>query len=422
MQIEAGLIVERGTDETGEPLYGFVHRTFQEYFAAVDRHLCYQQEETPKIISDFLQEHLHDPHWHEVILLLLGKLPSRPATRQLSLILESTSDKPFSQRSKYTDIVQQDLFFVSSCLSEEIAVENNLAEAVVMRLSDMVKNSPITPQREETLSALGNLMQTRQYSLFAQRALVTFVNQEGLLDTSTRVKAAKVLFQCSPINSCDRQLALQAIAQFTRYPILSVQQVIDLAILLHQSPLEKDQKVASQLLSLLASYSSLPIEETVRYTTTRHRADLTDIDLEWIRREILIELVKRQDLSMKDFIYASGALYEHSYLETEEEKIAQETLIGLVKRSDISTENLIYACGYLYEYSLEGTKEEITAKEILISLAERPDLPMKDVVDIALVFYGLGERGTERWQIGDKLMLELASKANLSTEFLNRIS
>ena len=70
MQVEAGLIVERGTDEKGETLYGFVHRTFQEYFAAADVEERYRQDEDPSIISQFLAEHLHDPHWREVIFLL----------------------------------------------------------------------------------------------------------------------------------------------------------------------------------------------------------------------------------------------------------------------------------------------------------------------------------------------------------------
>lgn len=62
IQEEAGLIVERGTDETGAPLYSFVHRTFQEYFAAADVYERYLQKEDPKIISGFLREHLHDAH------------------------------------------------------------------------------------------------------------------------------------------------------------------------------------------------------------------------------------------------------------------------------------------------------------------------------------------------------------------------
>ncbi len=54
VQVEAGLIVERGTDENGEALYSFVHRTFQEYFAAADVYERYLQLEDPQVISDFL--------------------------------------------------------------------------------------------------------------------------------------------------------------------------------------------------------------------------------------------------------------------------------------------------------------------------------------------------------------------------------
>ena len=43
MTVEAGLLVERGTDGNGEALYSFVHRTFQEYFAAADVHERFQQ-------------------------------------------------------------------------------------------------------------------------------------------------------------------------------------------------------------------------------------------------------------------------------------------------------------------------------------------------------------------------------------------
>src|ERR1019366_3570404 len=50
VQEEAGLIVERGFDENGEALYSFVHRTFQEYFAAADVYERYQQQEDPGVI------------------------------------------------------------------------------------------------------------------------------------------------------------------------------------------------------------------------------------------------------------------------------------------------------------------------------------------------------------------------------------
>src|SRR5947209_5891039 len=53
-----------------------------------------------------IMEHLHDPHWHEVTLLLLAKLGRKPLTVRLRQLLEG---KIKSRRSCYRDIVQQDL-------------------------------------------------------------------------------------------------------------------------------------------------------------------------------------------------------------------------------------------------------------------------------------------------------------------------
>ena len=121
MRVEAGLIVERGTDENGEGIYGFVHRTFQDYFAASDVYDRFRQDEDPAIIRDFLVEYLHDPHWREVTLLLLAKLGRKPLPVRLRQLLEG---KIKSRRSCYRDIVQQDLFFVCDCMIEEMAIEN----------------------------------------------------------------------------------------------------------------------------------------------------------------------------------------------------------------------------------------------------------------------------------------------------------
>ena len=184
IQVEAGLIVERGTDESGESLYGFVHRTFQEYFAAADVYERYQQEEDPTIISDFLREYLFDPHWHEVILLLLGKLKRKPTTVQLRQILYG---KIKSRRSKYIDILQQDLFCVADCLNEEIMVESELAEEVVSRLSGVVKDTPFLSQQTEAIDKLGSLIRTHQYTNLALETLKILVTRTPSLDISTRL-------------------------------------------------------------------------------------------------------------------------------------------------------------------------------------------------------------------------------------------
>jgi len=80
VEVEAGLLVERGKDERGEALFGFVHRTFQEYFAALDLDNRRTQDDDPNVIIAFLNAHLHDPHWREVTLLLLARFLRRLTT------------------------------------------------------------------------------------------------------------------------------------------------------------------------------------------------------------------------------------------------------------------------------------------------------------------------------------------------------
>jgi hypothetical protein len=192
MQREAELIVECGTDEHGNPLYGFVHRTFQEYFAAVSTYQQYLQAEDPAIVSNFLKEHLHDPYWHEVILLLLGKLLRKPATNQLNRILQATNK---GLRSRYTDLLQQDLFFVCDCLIEEIAVERDLVESVILRLSDLVNYSPFPSQRTDALQAFSSLMQTRQYAYPARKALEALITENSSTDSYSKSLAAHIVDQ-----------------------------------------------------------------------------------------------------------------------------------------------------------------------------------------------------------------------------------
>ena len=204
MQREAGLIVEWGTDENGNPLYGFVHRTFQEYFAAVYIYHQYLQAEDPAIVSNFLKEYLHDPHWHEVILLLLGKLLRKPATSQLNRILQGTIT---GLRSRYTDLLQQDLFFVCDCLIEEIPVERDLVEKVTSHLSDLVNYSPFPSQRTDALQALSSLMQTRQYANPARKKLVALITENSSADSYTKSLAAKIVDQNNLTRPKEKRLA-----------------------------------------------------------------------------------------------------------------------------------------------------------------------------------------------------------------------
>lgn len=60
-------------NEQGEDCYAFVHKTFQEYLCAQE--IIYQadNEDEFEIVLWHVRSHLHDQHWREVLLLLIGQ-------------------------------------------------------------------------------------------------------------------------------------------------------------------------------------------------------------------------------------------------------------------------------------------------------------------------------------------------------------
>jgi hypothetical protein len=61
-------------------------------------------------------------------------------------------------RSRYTDFLQQDVFFVCDCPIEEIAIERDLVERIILHFSDPVKYSPFPSQRTGAMQSLSLLM------------------------------------------------------------------------------------------------------------------------------------------------------------------------------------------------------------------------------------------------------------------------
>jgi len=199
MNEETGLIIQSGTGESDLPLYGFIHRTFQEYFAAVAVYNRYWQEraEEPHQLDDFITQHLHSAHWREVILLLLAKFPPESATARLQTILDS--------KSSFHSILKQDLFFVCDCLLDEIIAEDALAQRVIAELRDVIKSSPFYTQQREAITYLVSLLQTRDYARLAGGALIACLIEDSPL--SVRLQVAQNLYMHASQDSQECQQA-----------------------------------------------------------------------------------------------------------------------------------------------------------------------------------------------------------------------
>ncbi|MEG4280975.1 HEAT repeat domain-containing protein [Microcoleus sp. MON1_C1] len=107
IQQRTGLLNEQGQD-----LYAFVHKTFQEYLCAQEIGYQADDEDDFEIVLNHIREHLHDPHWREVLLLLIAQQKPKKAAKAMRAILAANSE--------HEQWLHRDLFFAGSCLAENI--------------------------------------------------------------------------------------------------------------------------------------------------------------------------------------------------------------------------------------------------------------------------------------------------------------
>lgn len=123
-----GILVERSPDR-----FGFVHRTFQEYFAAMDIYFRYRDEDDRQIVQDAVLQHVHDSRWEEVLQLTIAKLTPTPAMRVIETILQA--------QSWGEDVLHRDLMFAANCLANSPELSEVFQRQVFAQLIRVYKES-----------------------------------------------------------------------------------------------------------------------------------------------------------------------------------------------------------------------------------------------------------------------------------------
>jgi hypothetical protein len=152
IQKRTGLLNEQGRDR-----YAFVHKTFQEYLTAEEIYEIDESGEDTEIIEKHFREHLHDPHWREVLLLLVSKLKGKKAKKAIQTVLEAESE--------YEQWLHRDLLFAGWCLTEDpsrlTTVAKDFVGGILDRLVELeVENvdqigSKISDEVEKILHCFG---------------------------------------------------------------------------------------------------------------------------------------------------------------------------------------------------------------------------------------------------------------------------
>ncbi|GHO65586.1 hypothetical protein KSC_044780 [Ktedonobacter sp. SOSP1-52] len=384
---EAGLIVERGTGSDGELLYGFIHRTFQEYFAAFWIFDQFQEDVSLKVIEDFLQKHLHDPHWHEVILLLLGKLNTRPATKVLESVKQ---ERIMSPRSIHNDILQQALFFVGSCLVEEIVVQQELAQKVVADLVDLTIQSLFVSQRRQAIELLDSLLNTQQYSETALAGLCELTKQKQKLDTDIVMRIALTFCTDDSVQQ-DKQEFLDLLEEIIQRPDL-VNAISFVGYTTRGINQRKKDYCLVYLLMKLTNYPQLPPAKRFEVAQWLFNLSLAASPEQYVAFQLLVELAPYPAIPPKQALGIILSFYQKITIDNEMWQQIAQSLTVLIHRSDLSVEDIIDEIERFYnhlksgselEQQLHGMPEQLFYG-MLESLAQRPDLSVEMLIDSAL--------------------------------------
>jgi HEAT repeat protein len=125
---KTGILVERGKDR-----YGFLHLTFEEYFAAKEL-----EKYTDR--NDFIKNHLHHPRWREVILLTVGAIGILQSNEEeVTELVHTTIAKA---GSLYEWALHRDLLFAGHCLADDVGIRVDCEDEVIERIVYLALTSP----------------------------------------------------------------------------------------------------------------------------------------------------------------------------------------------------------------------------------------------------------------------------------------
>lgn len=115
----------------GNDTYGFVHRTFLEYFCALEIVIRFEKQRTltfEQLRDDVFGQHWQDETWHEVLQLICGSIDAKFVEK----IIEYLRWHPLGEKCKFIN-----LFLAANCLAEVNSCSE--IQAVSQRLFDHLK-------------------------------------------------------------------------------------------------------------------------------------------------------------------------------------------------------------------------------------------------------------------------------------------
>ncbi|MBV9691342.1 MAG: HEAT repeat domain-containing protein, partial [Ktedonobacteraceae bacterium] len=167
---QTGILVERGKQR-----YGFLHQTFEEYFAA--RELVKRKEQER---NEFIRAHLHDARWREVVLLTVGIIGILDSNEEE--VTELVNDVILEAGSPFEKWLHRDLLLAGLCLADDVGMNAACEDDIIERIVYLHLTSPYDALREAFSSVLQAWDGTPAGSKAARLVLTLFHHPEMLTD------------------------------------------------------------------------------------------------------------------------------------------------------------------------------------------------------------------------------------------------
>jgi hypothetical protein len=174
---QTGILIERGKHR-----YGFLHLTFEEYFAAWELVVNKRNRE------DFIKQHLHDPRWRIVILLAVGIVGILQSDE--NGVTELVENAILKAGSPFENWLHRDMLLAGLCLADDVGVSIACEDAIVEQMIHIYLTSPFDSIRTSFSKVIYNWRGTATARRAIPLALGLIKSREKLTVSETATSIA----------------------------------------------------------------------------------------------------------------------------------------------------------------------------------------------------------------------------------------
>ena len=198
---KTGILIERGKHR-----YGFLHLTFEEYFAAGELVVRKKDRQV------FIKDHLHDPRWREVILLAIGTIGILQHDEEG--VTDLVQDAILEADSPFEKWLHRDLLFAGLCLADDTGISIACKDEIVERIAQLYLTSPHNLVRNTfstMLTAWRGTQTAEEISSIILPLLLTYLKLDGTVVSSSdnSLLSNNIYIYCQNLLQRNREVQLK---------------------------------------------------------------------------------------------------------------------------------------------------------------------------------------------------------------------